>query len=199
MRHTIPRGLLLSAFGLLLGTPAVATAQERYFAPPGQSGVRVDEEPRCEPEDCDVFDKKGRRRKVLPPVDGYSPPLGYVETKRPIRRAWIAGTAVLGGSWALSAITSALAYSWSGWWENPKDGGYLWGIVPLVGPVISSQVVDDPSDFYTGMSVTFSLLQVGGLVTLATGLSLEETVWARDDASLSLHVSPGLVGLGGTF
>jgi hypothetical protein len=44
-----------------------------------------------------------------------------------------------------------------------------------------------------------SVLQLGGLLTLAVGLSLEETIWVRDDVSLSLQVSPGLVGVGGTF
>jgi hypothetical protein len=198
MSHTIARGLLATAFGALLA-PAAATAQERYVTPPETQLQLRDEDPRCEPEDCDVFDKKGKRRKVLSPIDGFSPPLGYVETKRPVRKAWITGTAVLSGTWAFSALTSGLAHAFSGWFSNPKDDGYLWGIVPIVGPVISSQVVDAPSDFYTGISVTFSVLQVGGLVTLATGLSLEETIWARDDASVSFQVSPGLVGFGGTF
>jgi hypothetical protein len=183
-----------AATAIALSSPTLASAQEQYrplaFEPAA--------DPPCDPVECEAFDKKGRPRKVIKPVEGFSPPTGYDETTRPVRRAWITGTAVLSGGWAFGAITSGLFHGFSGWF-SPQDDAYLWGLVPVVGPFIATQTVDDPSDTHVGFMAASSVLQLGGLLTLAVGLSLEETIWVRDDVSLSLQVSPGLVGVGGTF
>jgi hypothetical protein len=180
---------------VLLACPSVATAQEQYRALAFQPA----EDPPCEPEDCDVFDKKGRPRKAIRPIDGFSPPMGYFETTRPVRRAWITGTAVLSGGWAFGALTSGLYHAFSGFLWSPYDDAYLWGIVPIVGPIIATQTVDDPSEDHVAFMAASTVLQAGGLLTLALGLALEETIWARDDVSVSLELSPGTLGVGGTF
>lgn len=187
-------GLLAAATAMVCATPNIVSAQEQYR--PLSLGAA--EGPPCDPLQCDALDRKGQPRRVIWPVEGFSPPPGYEQTTRPVRKAWVTGTAVLSGGWAFGALTSGIFHSVSGLF-SPKDDAYLWGIVPLVGPFIATQTIDEPSEGFAGLMIASTVLQAGGLITLAVGVSLEETIWVHEDVALSLQLSPGSIGVGGTF
>jgi hypothetical protein len=117
--------------------------------------------------------------KVLPYEPGHEVPAGYHREERPRRGLLIAGTAIFGGFYAVSALSALAA----------KDAAFSWLAVPWVGPIAamatyercgSSDIfcADGPVDL---LLVFLELGQVFGTFMFVEGLDAgTETFLVRD-------------------
>lgn len=140
------------------------------------------------------YDNLQRLPRKLRPIEGQTPPPGYVEVDRR-KKGLIIGGSVLFGSVYLACVIASVA-----------DRMLL---IPLVGPMIAGYSDrdsrgDDLYDIseeekYTGrlFGTLGTLAQVTGLTLFIFGMAQKSKIWLRQDiAGLKIQVTPTLVGFG---
>lgn len=165
-----------------------------------------DDEDEGEALPAELFDKKGRLKRKLRPIEGMRLPAEYREDTKSSTALWASGVGLLGGGYAVSAITAGFGYAFSDFClfsSCSKDDEYLLGFIPLVGGFIASGYSEVPPTIKAFFMIG-DIAQGAGLGLLIAGLAVREPVWVlkdeyRNQATVDVVVGPGSVGLSGTF
>lgn len=186
-------------------SPATTTAPAP-LTPPSAQRTAAEEEDEEDALPAELFDKKGRLKRKLRPVDGLRLPAEYREDTKASTGLWATGVGLLGGGYGVSAIAAGLGWSFSDFclFEScSKDDEYLLGFIPLVGGFVASGY-SEVSDGIKAFLIVGGVAQNVGLGLLIAGLAVREPVWVlkdeyRNEATVDVVIGPGTIGLGGRF
>jgi len=168
------------------GAPTSAPPEEDDAAP----GVDVEAGPRRErvvvveqseqPLRGRMYDRLGRRKKVIPAYGDEPPPPGYREGYKSRKNIWAPGLTLLTAGYLASAVSSAawIVSDSSCWWTCGPSHDWGWGFVPLAGPYF----IAGDSSIDTGWRVAYGVFGVAqdlGLILTVTGAASKKRVFIR--------------------
>lgn len=147
----------------------------------------------------EFFDRKGRLRRRVTPIDGWAePPPPYEWGTRSRRALWGPGIGILGGAYLASTLTGSLGYLFSVSCSDftcSAEPAWLYGAIPVVGGFIAA----GDGDVEAGGKVAFVVLgvaQLTGLGLLIGGLASTEDTWVLSRGGYGqIKIDAGLGGL----
>lgn len=184
--------------------PPAAAAPVTVPAKPTPSAAEEEEDDDGLP--AELFDKKGRLKRKLRPIEGMRLPIEYRADTRATPALWVTGVGLLAGGYGVSAAFAGFGYAFSDFCifsSCSKDDEYLYGFIPMVGGFVAAGF-SDVTPFSKGFFIFSSVTEHVGLGLLIAGIAIHQPIWRlkdayRDQASVEINVGPGSFGLSGTF
>ena len=126
----------------------------------------------------------------MPYEEGRPIPPGYHEETQIRKGLVIAGAAVFGGIYILTAIFTSVIISAEG-----EGEGYEALYAPLVGPWIAFGTIKDEINANGALILAASgVAQAGGVAMFIAGLAAKKKVLVRNDYPVGILVGPGTLG-----